>query len=82
MDNVALLLKGVGFALLAWIGVQVATTHPDHVILTIEYYSPGYYLVFIMPMISLIWGLNLLWRFLGRKLKQFQHRNIHEINKR
>lgn len=82
MDNVALILKGVGFAILAWIGVQVATTHPDHLILTVEYYSLGYYLLFIMPMISLIWGINLLRKYIRRKFKQFQNKNLTEIKKR
>lgn len=82
MENISLIIKGFGFALLAWIGVQVATSHPDHMILTIKYNSIGYYLLFIMPMISLVWGGSMIRRYIIRKLRQFQEKHEQEIKRK
>lgn len=82
MENLTFIIKGCLIAVLAYIGIQVATTSQDFISVKILYGTPGYYLLIVLPILYLVWFVNVTFRVIRKRFIDFKTKNHEEIKKK
>lgn len=82
MNNLIVNFKDIVAPFLAALGIRLLTNHDDHIHLSVEVNSIGFYIILISITWFSVWSLNRVWRRIKEYYKKFQSDNLEEITKK